>query len=126
MAQFLVRALDLSRATTDYFDDDGKTGESSINALAGAGLTTGCETRRFCPTRIVTRAQMAQFLARALHLPATMADYFDDDEGVTGEGSINAMARAGLASGCAPRRFCPTAAITREQMAALLYRSLAQ
>jgi spore germination protein YaaH len=125
MAQFLARALDLPPATTDYFDDDdGITGESSINAMAKAGLTTGCGTRRFCPTGSVTRAQIAQFLARALHLPATTVDYFDDDDGLTGEGSINAMARAGLTSGCAPRRFCPTVAIRREQMAALLYRSL--
>jgi S-layer homology domain len=125
MAQFLARALRLSRSTTDYFDDDdGMIGESSINALARAGLTTGCGTRRFCPTRTMTRAQMAQFLARALHLPMTNTDYFDDDDGVTGESSINAMAKAGLTSGCAPRLFCPTQAISREQMAALLYRGL--
>jgi spore germination protein YaaH len=125
MAQFLTRALNLPASTTDYFDDDdGRTGEGSINAMAKAGLTTGCGTRRFCPTRTVTRAQMAQFLARALHLPMTTTDYFDDDDGLTGEGSINAMAKAGLTSGCAPRRFCPTQAIKREQMAALLYRAL--
>jgi hypothetical protein len=125
MAQFLARALRLPATTTDFFDDDdGTSGEGSINAMAKAGLTTGCGTRRFCPTRTVTRAQMALFLARALRLPAGTTDYFDDDDGITGEGGINAMARAGLTSGCAPRRFCPNAAITREQMAALLYRSL--
>jgi spore germination protein YaaH len=125
MAQFLARALRLSGSTIDYFDDDdGMTGESSINALAKAGLTTGCGSRRFCPTRTVTRAQMAQFLTRALHLPMTTTDYFDDDDGVTGESSINAMAKAGLTSGCAPRRFCPAQAISREQMAALLDRGL--
>jgi hypothetical protein len=94
--------------------------------MAKAGLTTGCGTRRFCPTRTVTRVQMAQFLTRALHLPMTTTDYFDDDDGLTGEGSINALAKAGLTSGCAPRRFCPTQAISREQMAALLYRALGQ
>ena len=37
------RALGLPDATTDYFDDDdGKTGEVSINALARARITTGC------------------------------------------------------------------------------------
>ena len=88
MAQFLARALHLPASTTDYFDDDdGMTGEGNINALAKAGLTTGCGTRRFCPTRTVTRAQMALFLARALHLPMTTTDYFDDDDGLTGEGS---------------------------------------
>ncbi|MFP5342601.1 MAG: S8 family serine peptidase [Candidatus Limnocylindria bacterium] len=125
MAMFLVRALDLPASSTDYFDDDrGVTGESSINALRKAGITSGCGVRRFCPTDDVTRAQMAQFLTRALGLPATSTDYFDDDDGVTGESSINALAAAGLTNGCGPRRYCPSEPISREQMAALLYRAL--
>ncbi len=87
MALFLDRALDLPDATTDYFDDDdGKTGEGSINALAKARITGGCGPRRFCPTASVTRAQMAMFLDRALGLPNATTDYFDDDDGRTGEG----------------------------------------
>jgi hypothetical protein len=67
MAQFLDRALDLPSATTDYFDDDdGRTGESSVNALAKAGITGGCDPRRFCPNAPIQRGQMAAFLHRAL------------------------------------------------------------
>ena len=96
MAMFLDRALDLPDATTDYFDDDdGKTGEGSINALAKARITGGCGPRRFCPTASVTRAQMAMFLDRALALPNATTDYFDDDDGKTGEVSINALAAVG-------------------------------
>jgi Fe-S-cluster formation regulator IscX/YfhJ len=123
MAMFLVRAMDLPLTNTDYFDDDdGKTGESSINALAKAGITGGCGPRRFCPATFITREQIAQFLLRALDLPAATTDYFDDDDGRSGESSINALAKAGLTTGCAPRRYCPTASV----MAALLYRSLAE
>ena len=108
MAMFLDRALDLPARTTDYFDDDdGKTGEASINALAKAGITGGCGPRRFCPTAYVTRAQMAMFLDRALDLPNATTDYFDDDDGRTGEVSINALAAAGITGGCGPRRYCP-------------------
>ena len=41
--------------------------------------------RRRCtaPNGLVTRAQMATFLVRALNLPATSTDYFTDDEGST-------------------------------------------
>jgi hypothetical protein len=125
MAQFLARALDLPAGTTDAFDDDDRrTGEGAINALARAGLTSGCAPRRFCPNALVTRAQLAQFLVRALHLPATTVHAFDDDDGFTGEASIDALARAGLTGGCGPRRFCPSRPVTREQMAALLYRAL--
>ena len=127
MALFLDRALDLPAATTDYFDDDdGRTGEASINALARAGITGGCGPRRYCPSAFVTREQIARFLVRALDLPAATTDYFDDDDGRASESSINALAKAGATSGCGPRRYCPTSTMTREQMAAMLYRSLAE
>jgi hypothetical protein len=38
---------------------------------------------------------------------------------------VNALRQAGLTAGCGPRRYCPSTALTREQMAALLFRSLA-
>jgi glucose/arabinose dehydrogenase len=127
MAQFLVRAFDYPTTTTDYFtDDNGIVGESSINALAEAGITGGCAPNLFCPTRPVTRAQMAIFLVNAIvpPLPPTATDFFDDDDGKTGESSINALAAAGLTGGCGTRRYCPTSNVTREQMAAFLHRAL--
>ena len=66
MAGFLLRALDLAPATKDYFtDDDNQTLESSINALAEAGITGGCSSDRYCPRSAVSREQMAAFLLRA-------------------------------------------------------------
>ena len=127
MAMFLDRALDLPAATTDYFDDDdGKTGEASINSLAKSHITGGCGTRRFCPTSYVTRAQMAMFLDRALALPDATTDYFDDDDGRTGEASINSLALSAITGGCGTRRYCPASSVTREQMAAFLYRAYLQ
>jgi hypothetical protein len=125
MAQFLVRAFNYPPTATDYFtDDNGIVGESSINALAEAGVTGGCAPMLFCPTRPVTRAQMAIFLVNALNLPPTATDYFDDDDGKTGEGAINSLAEAGLTGGCGTRKYCPAANVTREQMAAFLHRAL--
>ena len=67
MAAFLVRALSLPAASTDYFsDDNGTTFEHDINALAAAGITKGCTATTFCPNADVTRGQMAAFLHRAL------------------------------------------------------------
>jgi glucose/arabinose dehydrogenase len=126
MAQFLVRAFNYPPATGgDHFtDDNGIVGESSINALFEAGITGGCAPNLFCPTRPVTRAQMAIFLVNALNLPPTAIDYFDDDDGKTGEGAINSLAEAGLTGGCGTRKYCPSASVTREQMAAFLHRAL--
>jgi len=72
MAAFLVRALDLPQASSDYFtDDDGSVFEASINQLRQAGITHGCNPPAddmFCPGRDVRRDEMASFLARALGL----------------------------------------------------------
>jgi hypothetical protein len=127
MAIFLVRAFDIPPATgPDHFsDDNGKTGESSINALFEAGITGGCQPGKFCPTANVTRAQMAIFLARALALPPPVSDHFSDDNGMTGESQINSLAEAGVTGGCAPGKFCPRDPVTRAQMAAFLQRALA-
>src|SRR4029453_12952403 len=76
----------------------------AIEWLYMEDITAGCSPTRFCPHTNVTRVQMAQFLTRALGLPATTTDPFDDDDGITGESSINAMAKAGLTTGCGPPR----------------------
>jgi spore germination protein YaaH len=125
MASFLARALDLTGGATDPFtDDDGLVHELSINRVAEAGITKGCTPTRFCPSRFVTRAQMASFLDRALDLPPTELDVFDDDEGLTYEAAINRLAAAGIATGCSADRFCPSGLVSREQMAAFLHRAL--
>ncbi|MGA7281705.1 MAG: S-layer homology domain-containing protein, partial [Acidimicrobiia bacterium] len=81
---------------------------------------------RYCPDRVVTRGQMAAFLSRALHLPATTTDYFNDDNGHLFENAINQLAAAGITQGCNPpanSHFCPDRDMTRGQMAAMLARA---
>jgi Tol biopolymer transport system component len=125
MAIFLDRALGLPPTATDFFsDDNGKTGEASINRLAASGITGGCAPGKFCPTASVTRGQMAAFLDRAFSLPATSTDYFSDDETSTFERSINRVAAAGITGGCGGGKYCPLANVTRGQMAAFLSRAL--
>jgi hypothetical protein len=125
MAGFLGRALDPPSTTIDFFtDDDGTTHELNINRLAAASITYGCDASRYCPTRSVTRAQMASFIDRALDLPATGTDYFSDDDGISHEDSINRLAAAGITAGCTGSTYCPSEPISREQMAAFLHRAL--
>jgi hypothetical protein len=126
-ATFLANAFDLPPTTEDHFsDDDGTTHEDDINRIAEAGLASGCTSSRFCPTRRLSRAEMASLLARALELPSTTTDHFDDDDGRTHEANINRLAEAGFTSGCAPRRYCPDRLITRGESVALLYRAIGQ
>lgn len=78
MAELLVRAFaaaDPDRYSNpggiDFFvDDDGNRFQASINLLAAAGVTKGCnppDNDRFCPDRPLIRAEMASFFFRALH-----------------------------------------------------------
>ncbi|MDQ3500751.1 MAG: S-layer homology domain-containing protein, partial [Actinomycetota bacterium] len=126
MATFLSRARGLPPPTADYFADDaGSPYESSDNQVKEAGISNGCSATAFCPNAPTTREQMASFLVRALQLPASTFDYFGDDEGSIHEADINALAQAGITSGCTATTYCPGASVTREQMAAFLHRALA-
>ena len=110
----------------DYFgDDDGSIHEAAVNALAAAGIADGCGPDRFCPAEELTRAQMAAMLARALPGPAPpRRDYFSDDDGASYEAAVNALAAAGVISGCGPGSFCPTDSIRRDHTATMLARAL--
>jgi len=125
MATFLVRGLGLGVSSRNYFTDDGgSVHEAAINSLAAAGITTGCGGGRFCPDANVSRGEMATFLVRALGLPPASRDYFSDDGGLRTEDAANRLAAAGITTGCAPGRFCPLGAVSREQMATFLVRAL--
>jgi hypothetical protein len=70
---------------------------------------------------------MAAMLARALSLPPTGSDHFDDDNGSTFENAINKVADAGITVGCNPpanNNYCPTSVVNRGQMSAFIKRSV--
>jgi len=131
MAAFLARALNLPTGKSiDFTDDNGSVFEADIEKLAAAGITLGCNppaNDRFCPGRVVTREAMAAFLSRALNLPTGKSIDFVDDNNSIFESDIEKLAAAGITLGCNPpanNRFCPTAPVTRQTMAAFLARAL--
>lgn len=124
MASFLARAFNLPSTGKDYFaDDNANKHEANINRLAASGITTGCAAGRFCPDGLVTRAQMATFISKALELGWTSSDHFWDDDANKHESNINRFAEAGITSGCGDGRYCPDGLVTRGQMAAFLHRA---
>ena len=112
-----------------FIDDDGSVHEGSIEAIAAEGITYGCNppaNSRYCPDSRLRRGAMAAFLVRALRLPPTSHDFFDDDEGHLFESAINRLAAAGITQGCDPpsnKSFCPDRHMTRGAMAAMLSRA---
>ena len=112
-----------------FSDDNGNTHEGFIEAIATEGITAGCNppaNDMYCPSKAVSRQQMASFLVRAIGLPATTTDYFVDDDNSVHEANINTLAAAGITAGCNPPdndEFCPVGTVTRGQMAAFLVRA---
>ncbi len=72
MATFLARAFRLPTAGSSAHADVSGTHAAGVASVAASGISRGCtdDGRSFCPTRLVTRDQMASFLARALALGA--------------------------------------------------------
>jgi hypothetical protein len=124
MATFLARALHLAGAAPNAFtDDNGSIYEPNINLVAREGIASGCGGTNFCPNGLVSREQMASFLSRALHLSGPAPDAFTDDNSSIHQPNINLVAREGIATGCGGTLYCPTANVTRGQMAAFLHRA---
>jgi hypothetical protein len=107
-----------------FTDDNGNAHEGYVEAIAAAGVTSGCEEGLYCPADSVTRGQMASFLARALDLPASITDWFSDDDTSTHEANINRIADAGVTLGFSDGTFRPDDLVPRDQMASFLARAV--
>lgn len=126
LASFLTRALDLQASGESHFDDtEGSVHEDNIDALADAGITTGCTDTAFCPQDPITRAEMATMLQRAFGPPAAGERYFDDTGGTHAD-AIDDIAAAGISAGCGrpATAFCPTESLQRQQAALFLARAM--
>ncbi len=74
---------------------------------------------------LVTRAQMAVFLARALHLPdCEYGDFLDVRSSDWGFGEIGAVHRAGIMDGSSPLTFSPNKPVSRQEAASFLIAAL--
>lgn len=134
MAVWLVRALDeLPAALTGsggsrFSDvDAGQWWAPYVERLAELEITPGCSTGplQYCPDGVVTRAEMAAYIARAFALEQGIPAGFVDTADNVHEASIDALATARITVGCAtdPLRFCPDEEATRAEMATYLARA---
>ena len=110
-----------------YFrDDELSVHEVNIDKIAAAGITRGCNppvNDKYCPTKSVTRGQMAAFLRRDLGLEAVTTDYYSDDGDSIFEEDINALTEAGIAFGCTETEYCPAEPLRRDELAEYFVRA---
>lgn len=134
MADQMAKALLLPPVPEDwdpFTDDDGSPYEDSIERMAQAGITYGCnppENTLYCPDRTLIRGEMAAFFVRALDLVDDGGgDLFDDDDDSVFNHDIDRLATAGITYGCNPpenTKFCPDRILTYGEIAAFIHRAL--
>jgi hypothetical protein len=137
MAVFLLRGkLGLCytppACTGTVFDDvpcQGNGFAPWIEALAGYNITGGCGGNNYCPTNPVNRQQMAVFLLKAFegsdYLPPACTTQMFDDVPCSNPFApwINELAARQITGGCGGNNYCPTAAVSRQQMAVFLVKT---
>ena len=109
-----------------FGDDEGSVHESDLTETYARSLLLGCDEQKACPLGVLTRAEFAALLNRAVHAPPG-PDSFTDDDGHWAESVLNSAAAAGIIRGCNPpanTRVCPDAPVTRAEVAAMVRRTL--
>jgi peptide/nickel transport system substrate-binding protein len=136
MAIFLERGMKDSTytppAATGIFADVALAAYYAnwVEQLYADGVTGGCSVTplKYCPSALVTRAQMAVFLLKAKHgkeyqPPAATGIFSDVVPGSFFEPWIEQLAAEGITAGCGGDKYCPSSAVTRAQMAVFLTRT---
>ena len=105
-----------------------------VHQLYQDGYTAGCSTQplRFCPDELVTKAELAVFIVRAIHRaepgyqpPPAQGLFVDADPQVWWAKWAEEAYNAGIMSACGgvhSLRFCPDIAETRRQVAVYMVR----
>ena len=115
-----------------FSDEDGSVHEGNIEAIAARDVTLGCSPTYpglFCPGRVVTRAQMMAFLARALGLEdsatALTSRFADVPAGAWYSSYLERLADLGVVEPYEDGTFRPSEPLTRRDMAVFLARAFA-
>jgi hypothetical protein len=125
MAAFLWRMAGSPAATPAVFPDVDPSGPFAvaIGWLVETGVTTGFADGSFRPTEPVTRQSMAAFLWRLAGSPAATPAVFPDvDPSSEFAAPVGWLVTAGVTTGYADGSFRPTEPVTRQSMAAFLWR----
>ncbi len=101
-----------------------------VDKIYQAGIAEGCGNDRYCPEALVTRAEMAVFIERALHggsydPPAPTGVFIDVPTNYWASGWIEQFYWDGITKGCNvdPLLYCPLNTVTRAEMAVFLLRA---
>lgn len=134
MAVFLIRALgEEGNVPTyqGYFSDvpPGLWYTGAVERLFELNITEGFGDGTYKPSNLVTRAEMAAFLLRVRGegpAPTFSGIFADVTEGAWYARYVERLYQLGITTGCdtSPLKYCPAAAVRRDEMATFLLRTL--
>ena len=110
-----------------FVDITNHWAEGDIDLLAAQNIVEGVSTDKFEPNRVVTRAEFAAVLVRALKLnkdDLAGTNFADVTDGKWYFEDIAAADEAGIVLGISLTDFAPDKNITREEMAVMMSRAL--
>jgi hypothetical protein len=136
MAAFVARTIQAAKPGSmptnppnAFTDDDASVHSLAIDQLAAVGIVGDTGDGRYSPNTVVTRGQMAKFLANAAAhvvgapLPADR-DLFTDDSTSPFQDDINRVAGVGITGGRTGTTYDPTGPVLRDAMGSFLARTL--
>ena len=106
----------------------GSYATDDVSLLFDLGITTGTSPTTYSPSNVVTRQQMAAFIARVWRLvhpdaaPVGTHPFTDIDPASFAAEDINLIWKLGITLGTGPHTYDPNGLVTRRQMAAFLSR----
>ncbi len=109
---------------TTFCDTLGSTFAADVEWLRSEGITTGCNTNRFCPTTTITRAQAATMLWRMEGEPAATSaiPFLDVPDNVYFTEAVRWMVELVITTGTSSTEFSPHVELTRDQFVTFLWR----
>ncbi len=114
-ASVIYKALGFSPSSVGSMSDlNGHWAKEAVETVVSSGLMVGCTADLFCPDEVLSRAQAAVVIAKAVNLESVRPSrYSDIPEGHWSEPYISALADKGYIGGCSSDEFCLDASTRR-------------
>lgn len=121
----LVQTVQVDAATSSFKDvPTTHYAHQEIISLVDRGVIKGFTDGTFKPTKQVTRAEFAAFVARALELPTASSNFKDVPKSAALYDGVSRANKAGLIKGFSNGTFKPNTPVNRQDMAVMLDRAL--
>lgn len=121
----VVAPIQVDAATKTFKDVPGSYyAHKEIMNLVERGTINGFSDGTFKPTKQVTRAEFAAFVARALGLPAATSRFSDVPKTSALYDGVSRANKAGIIKGFSDGTFKPNTPVSRQDMAVMLDRAM--